>query len=100
LIVLARLPAPTQSLGLAQSDRRHSDMKNVIGMSIAMFAVSLPVQAHESRSQRKKAPEKEYCIVLPGKSGHIEDRCKQISLQRSPEWHRRLCGPLIRSPVF
>jgi hypothetical protein len=48
------------------------------------------------RAQPRPAPAKDECIILPGKSGQIEDRCKQIWLQCGHHSYQRLCGPAIK----
>jgi hypothetical protein len=68
---------------------------------IALLCTSSIGLAQTANKTGKSAPvaEPKECIVLPGRSGVIQDRCKQIHLQCGPHWYKKLCGQMIR-PVF
>lgn len=52
--------------------------------------------SRRAQPARTPAPAKDECIILTGKSGQVEDRCKQILLQCGHHWYQKLCGPAIK----
>lgn len=83
-LVRARLRPATLCLGA------------VLALCVASGASADDRNQGPRRVQPAPAAARDECIVLTGKSGQIEDRCKQILLQCSHRWYQKLCGPAIK----
>jgi hypothetical protein len=84
--------------------------RKLAGIVSAVFLFSSPVWGESQAPmpggkpgpymvwEDKAMPDKR-CEIYAGRSGQIEDRCKQIYLQCGPAWQRKICGTLV-APVF
>ena len=67
-----------------------------LGAALALCMASGASAEQRNQGPRRAQPAKDACVILPGKSGQIEDRCKQIWLQCGQRWYQKLCGPAIK----